>query len=288
MKKGIFLIATNHPYFGRMAYNLALTLKAAEPGMPIAIMHDDAGLKHLTADQIKIFDKRIPCKKGKNLKGINELRMSMPAITPFEETLCLDVDMVWIGEKPSKVFELLNNRDFTIVNEGFVDLDTDADETTKLYTHWADYKAIREAYGLKGKLYQVRGEFVLLRKGKAVSDLYKQAKAIQTKPLLEPSLLANSVTDEFALNIAMSLSGMEPHESGWQPAYWMNRHNNMLPYLHELNKNYFALSLGGNYILPPLKTMHDLVVQGACSKLGVPFQFSVQPKRHFLTERLQS
>ena len=42
-------------------------------------------------------------------------------ISPFDETIFLDVDMIWNPKKkPEDLFEELNNPDFTMCNEGYV------------------------------------------------------------------------------------------------------------------------------------------------------------------------
>lgn len=66
LKQGIILIATGHPYYGRMAYNLALTIKACEE-FPVALVHNDSAIKHLNDSQRGIFDMLIPTTK----EGIN-------------------------------------------------------------------------------------------------------------------------------------------------------------------------------------------------------------------------
>ena len=44
MKKGIVTIATRHPLYGRFAYNLAVSLRAVAPHIPITIIADPVGI----------------------------------------------------------------------------------------------------------------------------------------------------------------------------------------------------------------------------------------------------
>ena len=261
--RGILLIATSHPYYGRQAVNLAMTIKAVEPDIPIALIADMRGVAHLNDAERNLFSVvKQPLRKGAGLLGANAMRMMLPALSPFQETLALDVDMLWLGrKKPSELFALLDGRDFTIVNEGFIDLDSGADHTTGRYLHWADPEALREAYDLKGRLYQVRGEFILFRKSKEVGLMYKSARNIQRNPGVATKLLGGSVTDEFALNLALNSGGIEPHESQWQPTYWPNIHGNIMPPVHTLHDSYYAVSFGGNYASPGARRAYTSVIR---------------------------
>lgn len=283
--KGILLIATSHPYYGRLAATLAMSIKAVED-FPIAVIADDVALAHLNEQERGLFSEIIPAPVlPSGLIGINQLRMNLPKYSPFKETLAMDVDMLWHPKrKPSEVFELLDGRDFTIVNEGYIDLDNGEDHTTKRYSHWAEPDVLKEAYGLTGKLYQTRGEFTLFRKSPQVTQLYKTARAIQKTPGVDVQLLGGSVTDEFALNIAMNKEGIEPHESKWQPAYWPAINGNAMPPVNKLD-GYLAVSFGGNYATRDTIRAYGIIAGAAAYKLGVKHRFPLQSKRNYLTER---
>lgn len=283
--KGILLIATSHPYYGRLAATLAMSIKAVED-IPIAVIADDVALRHLNEAELALFSQIIPAPVGESgLIGINALRMNLPKYSPFKETLSMDVDMLWHPKrKPSEAFALLDGRDFTIVNEGYVDLDTGADHTTGKYSHWAAPEAIKEAFGLSGKLYQTRGEFLLFRKSPEVTELYKSARAIQKKPGIDTMLLGGSVTDEFALNIAMNKAGIEPHESKWNPAYWPAIHGNIVPPVYKLT-DYLAVSFGGNVATKDTIRIYSIIAGAAAYNLGLQHRFPLQSKRNYLTER---
>jgi len=285
-EKGILLIAVGNPYFGRMAYNLAATIKAAG-AIPIAIIYDDSALVELSEEQKKLFDVLISTKtKDGNMNSAMQLRLSLPVLTPFTQTLAIDVDMAWMpGRDPNEVFALLDDRDITYVNEGYYDLDAKQDHTTPMYTGWADPLAIAEAYKLKGKLYQMRGEFLLFKSTPAVKKAFAAAKKIQAKPLIDPRKLGNAVTEEFALNIAFNQAGITPHEDKWQPSYWpLMRGMHLLP-VHKLSSMAYALSIGGNIINRSIKSAYDTIVNAAAYKLGLGGMFPLQAKRNYLTER---
>ncbi len=61
-----------------MAYNLAMTLKAAEPGMPVALVHDSEAVKYLTDRQMAMFDVLVPTRQA----GLH-LKLDLPNLSPF-------------------------------------------------------------------------------------------------------------------------------------------------------------------------------------------------------------
>jgi hypothetical protein len=63
IKKGILLIATGHANYGKLAYNLACSIKSVED-INIAVIYDGVGLSHLTDKQKFIFSELIPVPTG--------------------------------------------------------------------------------------------------------------------------------------------------------------------------------------------------------------------------------
>jgi hypothetical protein len=284
--RGAVLIATSHPYYGRMAANLANTIKAAAPDFPVAVIADEIGLHHLNAAELGLFSRVIKTDKGgRGLAGALRLRLNLPNLSPFDETLSLDVDMLWLpGRDPRALFSLLEGRDFTIVNEGFTDLENDENSTPHLYTHWGKPDEIAAAYGLTGKLYAMRGEFMLFRKSEPVVAMFKQAREILRHPKISPQLLAGGVTDEFALNIAANLARIEPHQPEWQPAFWPALRGGLMPQINKL-AGYYAVSFGGHDLPENSVRTYEILAKAAAYQTKVRYRFPIRGKRDFLPER---
>jgi len=100
---GILLVAVNHPYYGNYAFQLALSLLQTSPKMKISLAHNGSGIGHLTANQLEIFDKVIRVKDS--ILEVNGRRETMRFkaflndITPYDETLYLDADMLWLPRR---------------------------------------------------------------------------------------------------------------------------------------------------------------------------------------------
>ena len=57
--RGIITIALKHSLYGRYAYNLALSIKANDPSIPVCVIADEKGIAHLHEGQRLIFDQII-------------------------------------------------------------------------------------------------------------------------------------------------------------------------------------------------------------------------------------
>ena len=289
MKNGILLIAVGNPYFGKQAYNLAATIKASED-IPICIVCDDSAMAHLHPVCVKVFDKIIASPLSySGFEAAMELRTMLPKLTPFQNTLSLDVDMAWLGDhKLPDLFALLDNedQDITYVNEGYFSMDGEDDDASYGYLPWADPLKIKEAYQLIGKLYQMRGEFILFKKTKRVLNAFKEAQKIRAKPLFVPEKLGGSITEEFALNISFNKNGLAPHINKWPATYWPLMNGGNVPSIRILKENYFGLSTGGNNVSNALKETYNLIVQASCNKIGLPHFYPLQAKRKNIPERL--
>jgi hypothetical protein len=280
MTNGIVTIAVKHAYYGDMAYNLAVSIKAMDKTIPIALIHDSIGVYNLNDQEIKIFDELIPL-----TDGWHQLRAKIPQITPFDQTLILDADQVWIRENPAKNFNLLSDRLFTCVNQGYYDLDTKEDHSTK-YLWGADVNEMIKEYNLTtGKLWKMRGEFILFQKSQEVTDMFSLAAEYCANPKVKLEVFAGGIPDEWAIDIAMHQYNLDCHESGWQPSYWPVTYKGKKLPLWEMNKMFETLSVGGAEHTPHQKYLYDLVMDGACYKLGVKNLRPLRPKKNYIPER---
>lgn len=282
MTKGILIVAAQNPFYGRMAFNLALTIKAIEPEMPVCVLHNGRGLGHLNDRQKAVFDTIIELPE--EMKGV-EAKLSICNYTPYERTLYIDADNLWLPKrKPSELFAELESEMFTAITEGMFDVDKGINELSKAYTLWGDVQQIIEQYELTGVLHQYRTEVMYFKKCPDVVQLFEDGKSIYKDPKVVFTSFANGVPDEFALNIAACKMGIKPHVYKWQPAYWYPLSGRMMPEA-TLYQKYWILSTGGNGVTPWVKKLYDNLVKVACKKLGFQFLFQLQPKRMSLTER---
>lgn len=275
LKNGIILIATGHANYGNMAYNLALSIKSVED-MPIAIVHSGDGLGHLNEEQCSIFDHKIELPE--TFKPGMGAKLHLDQLTPFENTLALDVDMLWLGRKPSELFAELTGTEFNIITEG------NDEKPNPKYYFWADVKEIQSAYGVD-RVWQSRSEVIYFEKS---TKVFKEARKLNPEKKLKTiRRFGEWIPDELYFNIALAKLGIDPGKPLWMPAYWARLHNEVMPNLALLYKEYFLLSFGSNAASPIMKRAYDNVMRVVCNKLRMPYIFRLKSKKEWAPGRLK-
>lgn len=279
LETGVIIFALGHPYYGRYAYNLAITIKAVE-NIPIAIVHDDTSLGHLSEDQTGIFDHRILS----DLKPGCASKLHAYELSPFERTLLLDADMAWLPKrKPSDLFDQLNGIEFTGITEG------STTNPSGHYFFWAEVQDIRDTYNIDGVIHQWRTEVLYFERSEKCAAMFSGAIEIyKDHKLSKVKTFAEGVPDELAINISAAVHDVHPHVPNWSPSYWAQLHSNELPELNQLYTNYYTLSIGGNHTSENVKRVYNNIVKAQGMKLGLGFSFSAQSKHQFLPERRKS
>lgn len=277
--RGVILIATGAPFYGRMAYNLAVSLKAAED-ISVTVLHNGTGLSHLSAKQLMIFD---------NIKEIETkafaAKLTLFDHSPYEQTLYFDADMVWLpNKKPSQLFDELKDVVFTSITEGHYDYATNENLGNGMYHFWADPLEAADKWGLSGKFYQWRSEVMYFSKD--AGEFFDLAKKVYNNPLVKVKQFAGHTPDELAINIAASKLGIEPHVYKWKPAYWHRLHGEgkRLP---EIMQSYYLMSVGGNFASGTMKTCYNNVSMAAHRKLGLQYLFTLESKKSVMPDRIK-
>lgn len=275
-KNGITLVASGHPYYGRYAYNLAVSIKAIER-FPVAILYAGSALCHLSEDQLSIFDKiiELPDETPANVS----CKLYAGQFSPWENTLLLDADMLWLGgKKPSDLFAEMESVEFTAITEG------NEKDPAKDYFFWADTGEIRANYKIPGIIYQWRTEVVYFTQiGRGV--IKRALEIVESPGLTTIKQFGYAVPDELGVNIATAEAGVEPHQFKWQPSYWHLMHNNYFPPPSELNEKYYLISFGSNMVSGTAKKVYDQIMKASCYKLQRQHVFPMESKRNFLKER---
>ena len=275
-KNGIVIIATGHSYYGRYAYNLAVSIKAVED-FPIAILYNGTALSHIGQHQIGIFDYVI--EMDSEIQASQSSKLYAPLYTPFENSLLLDADTLWLPKQnPSELFESLKDVDFTSITEG-KDI-----EPSKEYFFWADVGEIRQVYNTENTIYQWRTEVMYFNK-KGGEILLKALEIVKNPRLKTLKMFAYKVPDELGINIACAINNIHPHIYKWRPSFWHLLNGGFIPEPTKLTE-YYIISFGSNSASGTLKKVYDQIMRAACSKLGLNHVFPLHAKREFLrTER---
>lgn len=277
---GIIIVAVGHPYYGRMAYNLALSIKALQEDMSVTVVQSQYSLAHLSFDQKQVFDDVINIPGGAPLSCGAKLWANL--VSPYENTLLLDADMLWLpGKTPADMFTELQGINFTAITEGSYPGDLH-----EKYFLWADPDEIKQKYNIASdKLYQWRSEVMFFTK--QMDELFTLAREIYNAPnLATEKLYANTTADELALVIACGVLDIHPHEYKWQPGYWHLMNGGRIPSeLSALYAHYYLVSFGANQASGESKKLYDRIMKVSCYKKGKQHVFPLISKKEFLPER---
>jgi len=283
--KGILLIAINHPYYGDMAYNLALSIKKNAPNVNISILKDINGIRYLQPDQLEIFDKLITCPDEyttfRGRKNYLKPKVYLNHFTPYDCTLYLDVDMILT---PQKSIETLLNElegvEFTMQNRGYLDLSKDVAEDTKS-TIWAKDSDIKNEFNFKeGKLYNLSSEVIYFENTKNTKALFIEAQKLFESPKVKYVDFADGIPDELPFSIAMVIKKMYPHQDNWRPIFWES-FDRVQPQEKIIYQKYYGISLGGNIVPNYTRKIYLNLV----SFYGMKTKKPLKNKRDFLENR---
>lgn len=277
MKRGIVLIVTGHSLYGRYAYNLAISIKAIED-FSITLMYTPSAIAHLSTEQIESafdFFVALPPDAPKN----TSCKLLAGKYSPYEETLVLDVDMIWLpSKKPSDLFEETKGSVFTGITEG------KESDMAKHYFFWASLEEIKTSYQFKAEVFQWRTE-VMYFNSEGKNILNRALEICQNPKLTTIKLFGEAVPDELGINIACAEFGIIPHAYKWQVSYWPPLHNNFIPAPADLYEKYYLLSMGSNFVSGSVKKTYNTLMRAYCNKMKVQHMFDMESKRNYLPER---
>ncbi len=289
--RGVLLVALGHPYFGKYACNLAMSLKATDPNIPIALVHNESSLQHMTIPERNLFDKKITAKpEWYEMHGLTQYIMSklfLVDMSPFDETLFLDVDMVWHPRRGvGQLMDTLKDLDFTMQNRGVVDLS--ADNLKPNTSHWCDLNDLKKQYGVKsGTFWNLSSEFIWFKKTTDVKNMFKDAQKHYRTIKVQHMSFAGGVPDELCFALSMlKHTKVTPHRIAYTPIYWHqadNTHKHME--LSELYANFWGYSMGGNITTSSAKEFYNNLAKYYARQLGLSNPFKAKDKRGFVIDR---
>lgn len=286
MGKGILLIALGHPNYGKMAANLAASIKATSK-IPVCLAFGDGGDRHLNEKDRSFFDKFVEIPKEYYhrmgmLKEYIKVKCHVYDLSPFDETIFLDADMIWLPIKPiDELFKECKEIDFTIQVRGFCDMV----EPKEDYSWWVNLKQLKEAYKIEsGKYYSYSSEFIYFKKKKQIGDYFKKAVKNYDTLSVEHTMFDGGIPDELIFGLTTLQTGLEPHKDYFTPIYWEQAEKRGLQGT-QLYSGYYAYSLGGASQSRKEQGIYDNLVQFYANKMGMTNNYKAKNKREYLPQR---
>jgi hypothetical protein len=219
MTTGILLLALQHPYYGCMALNLALSIRYQWPDVPIAIVVDAKGAERLRGfrhhfDRWIELDTRRLVKKGQVRPFL--AKTLLYEHSPWQQTLYLDSDTVLFRPQdgaPSiqSLVESLKGIAYTPM------VLSKASNTDCLWG--ASTTTLRTEYAIASntEFYEVNSSLMYFEKGEVAASIFRQAEEIYRTPRTDHATFAGDMPDELAFEVAAALSDWQPNTLPFKP-----------------------------------------------------------------------
>lgn len=248
-KKGIVLIACGHPNYGKMAFNLAFSIKQTETKMPIALIFAGESLSDLSSSHKKYFDYFIKVHKESyyylDKIAWHKIKLYIYDFSPFDSTIYLDVDTIWFPNKSvSNLFNYLQHTKFIAQHTKKIDVSKKDEQIV-----WAKTEDICKDYKIdKGIIYDFNSSFLYFTKTEKNYQFFETAKEVfENLKLSRWRKWRNTIADELCISLASLLTNNECTMTPFEPLF-LGRTNGVIK-KDILLKKYWGLSLPGTYIL---------------------------------------
>jgi len=230
MSNVIVTIAVGGNYWGNMALNLALSIKANSPNQKIALIYSDDAFAGIEPYADRFFDSayRIFYDECKNpielaFKTKTQLYDICQKMYPFASSfIFLDADTIILPDKKvEEWFEQHKERDFTsYCNDTYYY----ATKTRKRkdYTFWCDPEAVKPYFGIhkSAKIPQINSSFLYWQISESANALFGASKELWEADYEGVQLYKGEKPDEFCFNVASAITGVYPHNNTYRPLFF--------------------------------------------------------------------
>lgn len=248
-KTGVLLVACGDPLYGRLAFNCAVSLKCAEPTLEIALAHTPSALASLSDEQRGVFDHLVDASASCDAETEDFIRPKafLNELTPFDDTLFLDVDTLWSPKKRvSDLIAELSPFDYTAMNYARYEVGSGARPPAP-YTWWAPPEDVERHYDLRdGYLYQQSTTLVWFRKRPEIERFYATLQELYMSPRQLLSVVFREMRpDELYYNVAGNRCRLYPHILAYQPVYFFFIHHAWPT--AAITQDFWAITTAGKY-----------------------------------------
>jgi hypothetical protein len=210
------------------------------------------------------------------------VKTQLAEITPFENTLYLDADMIWLPQRSvQELIDSLQDIDFTMANRGAVDLSRDNIGVGE--NHWCNLNELKEAYKIdKGQYWNLSSEMIWFKNTQDVAGRFTDAKFHYKTIKVDHVTFAGGVPDELCFSLSMLKNiAIVPHKLHFTPIYWQQAESGKVYNPADVHAHYFAYSLGGNVQSKDIKMTYDNYLMYYVAKVGITNPLRCIDKREF-------
>ncbi len=277
MSRGVIIIAVGVEYYGELALNLCMSLKATDPEISVTLLWEGKAKNRLTSG-LHLFDNVLEISKEHFLRGgmrsLMRAKVCIDLLSPYDETIFMDADIIMNPyKKIANLFEECKDLEFTIgcresllLSEG------------KGRFQWADADEVTRVTGYSGRSYNLSSEFIYFKKTDSVRNFFSVAREYFDNPEVEYKRFAGTVPDELAFQLAMIKTGISPHKYQFLPFYWEPYQRKKLTAHQFYQSEWYAYSMGGAFYENSQKEIYNALADLYSKKFGRPYVFKAKNK----------
>ena len=315
MSKGFVILALGHSYYGRMALNLAVSIKASDTSANVTLLHSKGMLDPFNRDERAFFsngdingDYQLSCievdESLYTFKGNKEYQMakcSVYDLSPYDQTVYLDADSIWLETlKPDQLFAKCWNNPvlFQCINEWDIQKEWGCLWTVQKDKPNEGLKQIRELYGITDHrtIYEMQSSFLYFEKSRVAKAFFDTARECYIKRPFHFWEWNGGIPDELVFNISTAINNIKLPEFPYTPLcfndYTWNfkgdpKRDCSFGKRDTIFNKYFAFSMAGNTNSSNAITLYDSMVKSAYSKFisRIRFPWFWKQKRQFISTR---
>lgn len=298
--KGVVIVATGHPNYVRMSFNLVIGLRLANKDLNICLITTKGNLAYLSEVKQQYYTDFIEL--DEEFYTINDnvehpfVKVNIYDLSPYDETIYLDCDSIWCkGRDIQPLFDKFKNEDFgfTIYNKDDI-FKIDSDKSIYWNKEGECIGDFRKYFTFKkdALFYHVQSSFLYFRKSKKAKQIFDTAKKLYLNRDFGFRDWANSIPDELTFDLSLSLINHKTENYYHEDIFFyplnagQKARANDMPNIY---KNYYYISLAGNVMSQDFKDLYNRLVNYYSQQdLRINEVYLWKDKQAFLKERLIS
>lgn len=315
MSKGIVILALGHAYYGRMALNLAVSIKSVDKSANITLLHSTGMLDIFNHQEKSFFSNgdingdyqtsfiEVPDEMYSHV-GKKEYQMAKTFVydlSPYEYTVYLDADSIWLPTRtPDEMFALCWNNPilFQCINEWDIQKEWGCLWTVKENQPNEGLKQIRELYGIEDNrtIYEMQSSFLYFEKSRVGKAFFDTAKEAYIKRPFHFWTWNGGIPDELVFNISTAINNIKLPWFPFTPLcfndYTWNFKNDPKRECTYGNRatifnKYFGFSMAGNTNASSAMSLYNDIVKASYAQFSsrIRFPWFWKQKKQFIDTR---
>lgn len=299
--RGISVFALGHPKYAEMAVNLAITLKATGENVPVAFLYSKAhgkykqGTDYLRPHHKALFTHFIEvpeeCYTYKGKYIYQKAKTFIYDLTPFEQTLALDADSIWVHHYRGMTEANRHNPTALLDSLSGIELTYTLYNSPKNIISWlgqTTLEQVRQHYSIspENDFYNIQSSVMYFEKGMKAERFYSVSQRLYDSFDLPCVEWGGALPDELIFDVVSAMMGIVPHDVDWnilaQPlsVKFSGSSNN------KVLEQYPIISMSGAKVPPAYVRVYNMLVAQAHNHLkdnAPPNHY--KDKKDFLSDR---